>query len=1097
MRKLLWLPLLLLPVAVSAYAPSFHLTFDGTLQAVPSGAPSVLKGDVTYVDAKFGPGANFPAGTLATYPAKGALDKAQGSLAFWLRPNWDGNDGQSHGLVADVSDFNDKLQNTFYLWKWSTGQLRLDLRSPTDPYLTYDVSNWKAGDWHHIGATWDAKQGLALYVDGQCVARRAGNYDVHPWPTFNVGGDWRGKATADAAFDDLRFYPTVLQAAQMTAVMRGLPLEEAAITKLTAPVEVQVGKPFVLKLQAQAPRAVTRSYPLVVALDGVEVASVAAEPDLKLWAAEKPVDLVPISVTIPTYLRIRPHKARLTARLDGAITPAGAPEAEALVTVNAAPGHAGGHVFRLGADGRPIRDNKPFPSTQPGEGFLYDGVFYMDDETGRAKAIELIASGQAQEALPCRLIDSVDCTRDDHAFRQWGQSKVQEIIPGRTFRLTGAPDSVQEKVTSYGKERPALPGFAYTVATTPLPVPHVLVAELANDRERYTEIAVDAAPGSQMAQHLYETGPGDTRLVDLSTVYTGREYPCDGKPFRHSLIFYPKSNAAEVTITSSHGDPKGQSAAAVSKLWVYQLLDEDAALHNEVPTPDKQPQRTVGLFFPSHRYMYTQYGFSGEGDQQRRASVLSLFDYMRFMGANRLEFHPVAFDMKCNYNGGKLPNAGTYDVFDDILPLAEERGMQVVPCLDGLAFYDKSPEFTRDTFQLDKDGETVRRYFGDVPDPLRPETQSRLMTFMSEFLDKVRGSKNVPFVSFKVNGKMGTCYSGDAPNRPPEDAGYSEWNIEEFQRATGLSVPGTPGDAPSRYNALRANPDLWERWINWRCEATSELWLKCRDLVVSRGDNRRLLVKTILPNNHPGRFNAWQERKQEPLEMMRNHGYDPRLYLQEKGLRINRCLLVGSDRYFGEEANKTWQYDDRQQGFYNTAEGSETELYFVYWELPTHPKGFRVGPSSGPGRAFFEPLTYTLRMHNPYNISFYNWYAGSIGHEIELRRFIRAYRALPALSPKDFEGEIFPRDPRLVARWYGDRLAIINDTDKPQKVRITFPKAFAMGTHITDLGNGVELSQFVGRTKTRVEISLDAWDLATLDVKELPKSNIRKDQPIK
>lgn len=1080
MRHFALLSALLIPVVAFAFAPSFQLTFDGNLTATPGGEPLRSAGLVQYLDGKAGQAAEFPAGAVATYHTKGVFDKAQGSLSFWLRPNWNGDDGLSHGLVADSSNFNDKLQNTFYLWKWSTGQLRLDLRCPSDPYLTYDIRNWKAGEWHHVGATWDCHKGLALFVDGECVARRDSSYDVVKATQFNLGGDWAGNGTADAAFDDLRIYPAVLGTPQMAAVMKGQPLEEAAVTKLTAPPQVTVGRPFMLQVQATAPAALTREYPLVILINDVEIASLTAAPACKLWAAGKPVDLLPVTVTIPAYLRLTPGKSRLTAELAGTVSGPKTVMASTEVWV-ASPTSRAGHSYGFSEKGAPVRDGKPFPPAGQGEGLLYQGAFYVNDETGRAKATELIKAGLAQDALPCRLVDMVDCTKEDHGFVEYGKSELLNLVPSATFRVTGSVD----------KGKSTLPGFGYTLANVALPVPHVLVAELPNDCERYTEIAIDAATGSALAPHLAATGPGDTRLIDLSTVYTGREYPCDGRAMRHSILFYPKSNACEVTITTSPRETGKQpeNGAAVSRLWVYQLLDEEAGLYNDVPLPYKEPQRSVSLFFPEHRFLYSQWGFSGVGEQQRRASLLSCFDYMKFMGVNRLEFHPVGFGMNCYYNGGKLPNAANYDVFDDILPLAEEHGIDVVPALDGLAFYDKSPEFTPDSFQLDKDGKTVRHYFGDVPDPLRPEVQQRLLTFLSEFSDRVRGSKCVPFISFKVDGKMGTCYSGDAANRPPEEAGYSEWDVQQFEKATGRKVGGTAGDAPSRYAALRAKPELWTAWLDWRCQATKDFWLKARDVVASRG-NRQLLVKTILPSNFPGKFNQWEEEKLSPLDIFRGHGVDPRLFTQEKGMRMSRAMMVGADRYFGEEANKTFFYDDRLAPLYDTAEGSETELYSVYWELPTHPKGFRVGPAAGPGRAFFEPLTYTLRVNNPYNLTFYNWYPGTIGHEIELRRFIRAYRALPAVQPREFEGEVRPHDPHVSVRWFGDKLAIINDTNEARKVRVTFPKKLTFGTRITDLGTGLELSRFDTKTNTRVEVSLQAWDLATLEVKEMPNSNI-------
>jgi len=1093
MRRLLPLCALLLCSVCFAFGPTLYLPLNGNVTGDPGGKPLSTTGASTFVAGQSGQALSLLAGSFVTFAGKGLLDKAHGSVAFWFRPNWDGDDGQNHALLADVSDFNDKLQNTLYLWKWSTGQLRLDLRSPADPYLTVDVRHWQAGQWHHIGASWDATVGLALFVDGQCVARREATYEPHAWPTFNLGGDWSGQGTADGVMDDLRLYDTPLEAAHMAALMQGLPLEQVHVTKVTAPKTVKIGTPFSLQVETQALQPLTRDYPLLVLVDGAEIARLAAGPPATQWEANKPLDLHPASAVIPTYLRVRPGRHTLTVQFEGSVPGPTASAAAASLHVQPAVTTRVGHVYTVAADGRPLRDGQPFPPAVQGEGFLYDGVFYVDDHEGRAKACALIRSGMMHDAIPCRLLDAVDCAGEDHGFHEWGASTVQEFLSGRKFRLTGSPDSVQQQVDVYGHKRRCLPGFAYTLANTPLPKMHVLVAELPNDRERITEIAIDAAGGSQLAPHLATGGPGDTRLINLSTVYTGREYPCDGDPIPHCLLFYPKSNACEVTVTSSGPERTGiaTTGAAVARLAVYEVMDDEAALYNPIALPDKLPARSVSLFFPEHRFLYTQWGFSGVGEQQRRASILSLFDYMKFMGMNRLEFHPVSFGMNCYYNGGALPNAEKYDIFDDVLPLAEERGMQVVPELDGMAFYDKFPEFTADSFQLDRDGKTTREVFGQVPDPLRPEAQARLKGFLAEFLERTAGSPAVPMVSFKANGKMGTCYSGDRADRPAEDAGYSEWDIHQFETALGLTVGGVAGDTPSRYEWLSAQPERWTQWMDWRCQATRDFWLKTRDLVVSRGKNS-LLIKTILPNNHPGTFSFWEQRQRSPLEVVRGHGYDPRLYTQEKGLRFTRCLLVGADRYFGQAANKTWQYDEAQADFYRTAEGTETELYFVYWELPQHPRGFRVGPSSGPGRAFFEPLTYTLRVHNPVNLGFYNWYAGSIGHELDLRRFIRAYRALPAVPPRDFEGEVYPRDPRLCVRWFGDRLAVINDTGQARRVRLTFPKLFPLGTVVRDIGSGLTLSEFAGKSQTRLDLKLQAWDLATLEIRQPTESRTRK-----
>ena len=72
---------------------------------------------------------------------------------------------------------------------------------------------------------------------------------------------------------------------------------------------------------------------------------------------------------------------------------------------------------------------------------------------------------------------------------------------------------------------------------------------------------------------------------------------------------------------------------------------------------------------------------------------------------------------------------------------------------------------------------------------------------------------------------------------------------------------------------------------------------------------------------------------------------------------------------------------------------------------------------------------------------------------------------------------------------FGERLAIINDTSSPRSVRLTFPKLLTFGTRYTDLGTGQDVAPSPSKSRTRINLKLEAWDLVTLEVKEMPDSN--------
>jgi len=331
-----------------------------------------------------------------------------------------------------------------------------------------------------------------------------------------------------------------------------------------------------------------------------------------------------------------------------------------------------------------------------------------------------------------------------------------------------------------------------------------------------------------------------------------------------------------------------------------------------------------------------------------------------------------------------------------------------------------------------------------VPDPLRPQVQQVLLDVLREMLEKTRGYDNVPGVGFRANAKFGSLYVGSAPDAPPQETGYTAWDVGEFEKETGLKVAADHSNSAACYEWIHDH--CWADWIAWRCRRIHDWWARARDLVRSYGPDKKLFVYTIIPYDHhfPSAETQWWGKGIDPLTQHRYHGYDPALYVDESGLVISRYINLDADRYNqGCVHNYPYWHDPRVPGLYRTREGTAVELYYIYWELPNHPRGFRVGPEWPVGRGWMEPLTHALRTMNAYSVTFYNWHRATTGREIGLREFCRAFHSLPAVPPRDFDGEVEPPpDERLWIRWFGDRLALVNDQREARTIRLTFPKRF-------------------------------------------------------
>ncbi|HOM72268.1 MAG TPA: CARDB domain-containing protein, partial [Armatimonadota bacterium] len=133
------------------------------------------------------------------------LSQESGYISFWIKPNWNGNDGKRH-VILRVGDMN---KNGLLVEKSEKGFLRYVMASPKKVTSSRaDVSDWKAGQWHHIAIVWFSKDnkplGMPLWIDKVAVDGpiASGNqfFDVQKMDDKRL---YIGDETSDAAMDEL------------------------------------------------------------------------------------------------------------------------------------------------------------------------------------------------------------------------------------------------------------------------------------------------------------------------------------------------------------------------------------------------------------------------------------------------------------------------------------------------------------------------------------------------------------------------------------------------------------------------------------------------------------------------------------------------------------------------------------------------------------------------------------------------------------------------------------------------------------------------------------------------------------------------------
>ena len=107
-----------------------------------------------------------PDGTNVVYEN---FNPNQGTLEFWVKPNWAGGDAVAHQIFDNRSDANNQVQ----LYKNTSNNLIFEVKgNSTSQTVSQSVSAWTAGTWYHIVAVWDknndvnSTNNLYVYING-------------------------------------------------------------------------------------------------------------------------------------------------------------------------------------------------------------------------------------------------------------------------------------------------------------------------------------------------------------------------------------------------------------------------------------------------------------------------------------------------------------------------------------------------------------------------------------------------------------------------------------------------------------------------------------------------------------------------------------------------------------------------------------------------------------------------------------------------------------------------------------------------------------------------------------------------------------------
>jgi hypothetical protein len=174
------------------------LPFDGALTATDGASPIQASG-LTFEAGIAGSGVLVDGADRLDYTSAGNFGTTAGTIEFWIKPRWNGNDHSGHFLLA--------MGDTLRVVKDGADNLRFVLGpEDSEAYQGYNLGEWIANEWHHVAVTWSVPGRLTTYVDGvPRISHPTGPADLlSSIPAALTIGSQNGSLQANAVIDELR-----------------------------------------------------------------------------------------------------------------------------------------------------------------------------------------------------------------------------------------------------------------------------------------------------------------------------------------------------------------------------------------------------------------------------------------------------------------------------------------------------------------------------------------------------------------------------------------------------------------------------------------------------------------------------------------------------------------------------------------------------------------------------------------------------------------------------------------------------------------------------------------------------------------------------
>ncbi len=158
--------------------------FNGMLDEVKVLNRNISDAEVLADYRKAATGLGLLSNAYINYSAVGNFNEREGTVEFWVKPEWNGTDGLAHNFFV-----YGKVANDFTIQKRGPGALGVFISNPSGYIIqSSSASSWLSGDWHYVAATWNNyTSNMTLHIDGVQVNNTGSAFSITSFSRFGLG----------------------------------------------------------------------------------------------------------------------------------------------------------------------------------------------------------------------------------------------------------------------------------------------------------------------------------------------------------------------------------------------------------------------------------------------------------------------------------------------------------------------------------------------------------------------------------------------------------------------------------------------------------------------------------------------------------------------------------------------------------------------------------------------------------------------------------------------------------------------------------------------------------------------------------------------